>query len=136
MAVSVAGIARRGRLIFIARRKEGGDLGGKWEFPGGKVEEGESDGDAIVREFREEFAAAVTAGPFLGSAVFSHRGVERTLRAYEVCFEGEDPLETRPGFPKVPFILREHTEWRWADLEEIKKLDFAGSDQKLFGFLS
>ncbi|MDR1287419.1 MAG: NUDIX domain-containing protein [Treponema sp.] len=124
MAVSVAGIARRGRLIFIARRKEGGDLGGKWEFPGGKAEEGESDRDALLREFREEFAAAVTVGPFLGSAVFSHRGAERTLRAYEVCFEGAD------------FILREHTEWRWADLEEIKKLDFAGSDQKLFGFLA
>ncbi|MDR1419180.1 MAG: NUDIX domain-containing protein [Treponema sp.] len=124
MAGSVAGIARRGNLIFIARRGEGGDVGGKWEFPGGKVEEGESDGEALVREFGEEFSAAVTVGPFLGSAVFTHRGTERTLRAYEVRFEG------------AAFILREHTEWRWADLDEIKKLDFAGSDQKLFGFLS
>ncbi|MDR0602349.1 MAG: (deoxy)nucleoside triphosphate pyrophosphohydrolase [Treponema sp.] len=123
MADSVAGIVRRGKDLFIARRGEGGDLGGKWEFPGGKVEEGESDGEALIREFGEEFSAAVTVGPFLGSAVFEHRGAERTLRAYEVRFKKGD------------FILREHAEWRWADPEEIKALDFADSDRKLLDFI-
>jgi 8-oxo-dGTP diphosphatase len=116
---SVAGIAIEGDRIFIARRIPGGDLGEKWEFPGGKVEEGETDQAALIREFREELAAAITVGPFLGSASFEHRGTHRTLRAYQIDFTGTD------------FILAEHTEWRWASLDEIETLDFADSDLKL-----
>ncbi|MDR2110325.1 MAG: NUDIX domain-containing protein, partial [Spirochaetaceae bacterium] len=49
---SVAGIAVEGGRFFIAQRIPGGDLGGKWEFPGGKVEEGETDAEALIREYR------------------------------------------------------------------------------------
>ena len=115
---SVAGIARRGSLIFIARRGSGGALGGKWEFPGGKVEPGEDAAAALIREFDEEFSLAITVGAFLGSAVFTHRGVERTLFAHAVSFTGEP-------------VLREHTAWKWAALAEIETLDFAGSDRLL-----
>lgn len=114
----MAGIAEEGGKLFIARRKSGGDLGGKWEFPGGKVEEGESDGDALIREYQEEFGVAVKPGAFLGTASFEHHGKERRLNAYRISFSGD-------------FTLREHTEWRWASLEEIETLDFAGSDRLL-----
>lgn len=113
---SVAGIAAEGGRVFIARRVEGGDLGGKWEFPGGKVEEGESDREALIREFREEFGVDIQTGPMLGSAVFTHHGKDRLLRAYRVFFSSPD------------ITLLEHTEYRWADLDEIRRLDFAGSD--------
>jgi 8-oxo-dGTP diphosphatase len=117
---SVAGIAAEGGRIFIAKRIPGGDLGGKWEFPGGKVEQGETDADALVREYREEFGVSVRVGPFLGSVLFEHRGTERTLNAYRIHFGGED------------FTLSEHTEWRWAAFEEIEGLDFVDSDRRLF----
>jgi len=116
---SVAGIAFEGGKLFVARRVKGGDLGEKWEFPGGKAEEGESDTEALIREFDEEFAVGVTVGPLLGSAVFEHRGKSRNLFAYRVEFNNR------------AFTLREHTEWAWLSLEEIEKLDFAGSDRKL-----
>jgi 8-oxo-dGTP diphosphatase len=119
----VAGIARKGNLFFIARRGAGGALGGKWEFPGGKVEDGEDARAALIREFNEEFGLAVTVGSFLGSAVFAHRGVERPLYAHEVRFQGEP-------------ALREHTAWKWASLAEIETLDFAGSDRLLLPALS
>ncbi|MDR1109043.1 MAG: (deoxy)nucleoside triphosphate pyrophosphohydrolase [Spirochaetaceae bacterium] len=117
---SVAGIAREGGKFFIARRVSGGDLGGKWEFPGGKVEAGESDEDALIREYDEEFKVMIQPGAFLGAVSFEHRGIIHTLNAYRIYFSGMD------------FTLREHTEWRWAGLEEMEKLDFAGSDRKLF----
>lgn len=58
----VGGVALRGREVFLARRKPGGRHGGLWEFPGGKVEPGESDETALRRELAEELGAAVDVG--------------------------------------------------------------------------
>jgi 8-oxo-dGTP diphosphatase len=118
--VSVAGIAMEGKQFFIARRKGGGDLGGKWEFPGGKAEAGESDEAALIREFQEEFGVAIKTGPLLGTAAFEHRGRVYDLRAYRIFF-------TAPAWR-----LSEHDEWRWAALGELETLDFADSDRRLF----
>jgi 8-oxo-dGTP diphosphatase len=116
---SVAGIAIAGNRLFIARRKAGGDLGGKWEFPGGKIEAGESDEAALRREYQEEFGVAVETGPFLADAQFSHNGFQFALRAYRIFFKD------------MRFHMAEHDEWRWASLDEIMPLDFAGSDRCL-----
>jgi 8-oxo-dGTP diphosphatase len=61
----------------------------------------------------------VEVGPLLGSASFEHRGQTHTLNAYRI------------HFLKKEFKLAEHTEWRWASIEEIEKLDFVPSDRKL-----
>jgi 8-oxo-dGTP diphosphatase len=116
---SVAGIAWDCGKFFIAQRIGGGDMGDKWEFPGGKVEDGESDQEALKREYLEEFGVEVSVGDFLGSAVFERRGAPRRLRAYRVSFVASN------------FTLTEHTQWRWASLEEIEQLDFVDSDRKL-----
>ncbi|MDR1373713.1 MAG: NUDIX domain-containing protein [Treponema sp.] len=123
MAGSVAGIAAEGGRFFIAQRKAGGDLGEKWEFPGGKVEEGESDEEALRREYLEEFGLPIQTGPLLGSASFEHHGRTHTVNAYRVYLSGGNP------------ILHEHTRWRWAVPEEIEALDFAESDLKLLPVL-
>jgi 8-oxo-dGTP diphosphatase len=120
MKHSVAGIAIEEGRVFIARRKAGGDIGGKWEFPGGKVEEGESDADALRREFLEEFAVTVTVGPLLASGEFFHNGEKFALNGCRVFFTSDR------------FNMTEHDEYRWAALDEIKTLDFAESDQQLF----
>jgi 8-oxo-dGTP diphosphatase len=116
---SVAGIAVAQGKVFIARRKPGGTLGEKWEFPGGKVEPGESDEEALIREYAEELGVSIKLGLLLGSASFEHRGVH-IVNAYRVYW-GDEPLS-----------LVEHTEWRWATRAEIQALDFADSDRKLF----
>ncbi len=121
--VSVAGIMRRASSFFIARRLPGGDLGGKWEFPGGKVEAGESEEAALAREIREEFGAEARVGAFLAESSFRHSGREYRLRAYEASFDAAS-LE-----------LREHSEWRWATREEISALDFAESDSMALALL-
>ncbi|GHV71268.1 DNA mismatch repair protein MutT [Spirochaetia bacterium] len=123
MAVSVAGIIVDDDKILIARRLPGGDLGGKWEFPGGKAEEGETDTQTLIREFYEEFSVTVKIGPLLGESSFEHHGITRTLRAYRVYL------------PPEPLKLNEHSEWRFAALAEIETLDFAPSDLKLLPFL-
>jgi len=116
---SVAGIAIEQGKLFIARRKPGGDLGEKWEFPGGKVEEGETDADALKREYHEEFGAAVETGPLLAHSEFIHHEQKFRLNAYRIFFTN------------YHFTMTEHSEWRWAALTEIAALDFAGSDRRL-----
>lgn len=60
----VAGIIWRSGRYLGVRRPEGGTFGGQWEFPGGKVEEGEADLDALVRELREELGLDVQEADF------------------------------------------------------------------------
>jgi 8-oxo-dGTP diphosphatase len=121
--ISVAGIARLGDKLFIARRVPGGSLGNKWEFPGGKAEEGETEPEALAREFREEFSVSIRVGEELARAVFTHKGVKRNLRAYLIHFETPDPART--------LVLNDHEEWKWAAIEEIEGLDFVPSDTKI-----
>ena len=121
---SVAGIALEGEKFFIARRKEGGDLGGKWEFPGGKVEPGENDEHALLREYFEEFGVGVRAGPFLARSSFEHNKRRFLLFAYQVFFEEEAFQNLR---------LAEHSAWQWAALDDIENLnhEFVDSDRML-----
>ena len=59
------GVVMRGGRILICRRQKDAVLGGMWEFPGGKVEEGETAADCVVRELAEEVALNVrTLHPF------------------------------------------------------------------------
>jgi 8-oxo-dGTP diphosphatase len=117
---SVAGIAFKEQKMFIARRLPGGAIGDCWEFPGGKVEEGESDEEALIREFDEELGVAVRVGELLGATAFTHGGKTRALNAYAVSFDEEE------------LRLTVHSRWKWADLDEIQGLEFAESDRRLF----
>jgi 8-oxo-dGTP diphosphatase len=117
---SVAGIAIQGGRVFVARRKEGGALGGKWEFPGGKVRPGESAGETLKREYLEELAVPVSVGARIGEAEFTHKTTHFTLTAWLVTLESDR------------YVLHEHTQWRWVTAEELDALDFAASDRLLF----
>ncbi len=108
----------------MARRLPGGELGGKWELPGGKAEAGESDAEALIREYTEEFGLRVEVLRFLGEALFEHRGETRRLAAYLIAMSDGSVPE-----------LREHSECRWLAPSELGELDLADSDRKLLPFL-
>jgi len=124
MQRSVAGILVAQGKVFIAKRGSAGSFQGRWEFPGGKVEEGESDEAAIAREYREEFDIEVHALRSLGESVFPHRGEDRVLAAWLIDLA---PY-TRPK-------LLEHEEVAWVGAEELISLDLVDSDRKLVRFV-
>lgn len=124
MERSVAGVIMKHDTVFVARRAPGGAMGNRWEFPGGKVEAGESDEAALEREFLEEFEARIRPLQPLGQTSFLHHGVERILTAWLI--------ELDPASPLTP---REHVELRWMPRSELRDLDFADSDRRLIDFL-
>lgn len=79
MKTVVAALIEKDGKYLLAKRRPDGPLGGLWEFPGGKVEAGESETEALQREIIEEFNIMVEVGKFLGSAQIDD---ETTLKLY------------------------------------------------------
>ena len=124
MSRSIACIDYRNGKIFIAKRQMVGDMGGRWEFPGGKIEEGEDLETAVIREMQEEFGVTVSVGQKITSGTFTHRNKPCTLDVLAIHFP-HDGMKER-------FILTEHTDYRWADLAEIPALNFVDSDLAVY----
>ncbi len=116
----MAGVALddQGRVL-IAKRKTGGSLGCKWEFPGGKLEPGETAEEGLRREFREELAVDVAVGPNYATGEFAHKGVPFVLEAY-----GVELLSRR-------FRLNEHERLEWVPPDRLAEYDLAASDRCL-----
>ncbi|HKC27910.1 MAG TPA: (deoxy)nucleoside triphosphate pyrophosphohydrolase [Jatrophihabitans sp.] len=117
MEVQVVGaaIVRAGRVL-AARRSPANRHGGGWEFPGGKVEPGESDEDALVRECREELGATVTVDQRLGHV--TDGGIALTLYAAQLM-AGE------------PVALVDHDELRWLAPADLDSVDWLPIDRDL-----
>lgn len=124
MSRSIACIDYRDGKIFIAKRQMVGDMGGRWEFPGGKIEEGEDLVTAVVREMQEEFGVTVSVGKKITSGSFTHRDKPCTLDVLEIKFP-HDGMDQR-------FALTEHTDYKWADINEIPSLNFVDSDLSVY----
>jgi 8-oxo-dGTP diphosphatase len=123
-SVSIACIAYENGRIFIARRNPVGDMGGRWEFPGGKVEEGESDEEAVIREMTEEFGESVTVCEKIAESEFTHHGKISHLHAYRILLP-HNGMERK-------FVLTEHSGYDWVEPAEIKKLVFVDSDMSIY----
>ncbi|MEE0885680.1 MAG: NUDIX domain-containing protein [Treponema sp.] len=124
MSNSVACIVYKDGKILVAHRIPKGDMGNRWEFPGGKVDAGETDQMAIVREMGEEFGVKAVPGEKITSCSFFHKEKKCFLNAYLVQLE-HDGLEK-------PYILTEHTEYKWVFPKEIENLNFVDSDLKIY----
>ena len=114
--VTAAVIERDGRYL-VAQRKAGGTLSLKWEFPGGKVEDGESGKQALKRELMEELEIDADIGDFFCSTHFLYNGNTYELHAYYASFAGE------------PKVLNDHEQYAWILPNEFNSYDFADSDK-------
>ncbi len=118
MKVTAAVIEEKGRVL-IARRKPGKHMAGKWEFPGGKIDPGETPEQSLARELMEELAIRARIGEFLCRTFFEGDGVSLELLVYRA-----ERLEGEPA-------LIVHEEISWVRPEELWGYDLADSDRKV-----
>jgi 8-oxo-dGTP diphosphatase len=120
--VVAAVIEREGRIL-IARRPARLHLGGLWEFPGGKRQEGESAPEALAREIREELGAAVTVGPLLETVDWTYPDKHVRIAFFRCRLDGE------------PRAL-EGQEMAWVAPADLPRYEFPPADATLVERLS
>jgi 8-oxo-dGTP diphosphatase len=88
----VAAVIRDGNgRVLLTRRPDGKHMGGLWEFPGGKIEDGESPADALVRELAEELGVTIAVGPPMTFAVHEEPELRILLLFYSAEIVGGEP---------------------------------------------
>ena len=120
--VTAAVVERDGRLL-VTRRLEGTHLAGRWEFPGGKCEEGESPESCLARELREELGVGATVGAEVHRTLHEYDDRALDLRFFNCDLEGEP----RP-------LLGQ--EIRWVDRHDLRALEFPPADSELVEMLA
>ena len=123
--VTAAVIWREPGVFLIAQRNAEGLLGGLWEFPGGKVEPGESLEDCLRREILEELGVRIRVGERLTVVRHAYSHFRITLHAFHAWMEGGEPEPRAIGCAA----------WRWIRLDEAASLAFSAADLRILDAL-
>ena len=118
----VAAIIRDGNRVFATQRGYG-DYKDGWEFPGGKIETGETPQKALVREIKEELDTEIVVGDLLTIIEYDYPTFHLSMQCFW-CQIVEGTL-----------VLKEHEAARWLDLESIDSVDWLPADQIIIPLL-
>jgi 8-oxo-dGTP diphosphatase len=116
MKIVTAALLIKDGLCLIAKRSAGDPLANLWEFPGGKIEEGETPEECLQREMQEEFQIDVEVGHFFAESIYEYERGTIRLVAYWANWIG-DTL-----YPTV------HDEVAWVNKRTILNYKFAPAD--------
>ncbi|MBK0295826.1 8-oxo-dGTP diphosphatase MutT [Bacillus sp. S34] len=112
----VAAIIKEKDQLLIAKRHSKDPLAGKWEFPGGKLEPGETPEECLVREIREELRVKVEIGSFYDDNIYGFKDQAVHLLCYWAeIMNGE----------VTPIV---HDDVKWITIKELARFDFAPAD--------
>lgn len=111
------GVPRAVTTRYFATQRGYGDYKDFWEFPGGKVEPGETPQQALVRELREELAIDVNVGEFVCTVEYDYPAFHLTMHCYFCTIAGG----------KAPELL-EHEAARWLSASELHSVNWLPAD--------
>ncbi len=118
----VAAVIRRGEAVLITRRRDDAARGGLWEFPGGKVEPGESEPEALAREIREELDCDVEVGALVLRHHHRYPDLEVEL-AFYACALGPAAVPSPVGVAAIA----------WARAGTLASYPFCEADVPVLG---
>ncbi len=119
----VAAIIRKEDKIFATQRGYG-DFKDWWEFPGGKVEAGETPEEALVREIKEELSTEISIDKFLYTVEYDYPNFHLTMHCY-ICSLLSEAMH-----------LNEHEAARWLKKEDIHTVNWLPADEILLPMIS
>ncbi len=119
----VAAIIRKEGRIFATQRGYG-DWKDWWEFPGGKMEAGESPEDALVREIREELSAEISVDKFLHTVDYDYPAFHLTMHCFLCSLKGE------------ALHLNEHEAASWLDADDLGSVRWLPADKELLPLIA
>lgn len=111
----VAAVIRDCDRIFVTQRGYG-DFKGGWEFPGGKIEEGETPQEALVREIREELETEIAVGELIDTIEYDYP----TFHLSMDCFWAE--------IVSGEVVLKEHEAAKWLTKETLDSVEWLPAD--------
>ena len=114
----VAAIIRKGDMIFATQRGYG-EWKDWWEFPGGKMEAGETPEEALVREIREELSAEISVDKFICTVEYDYPAFHLTMHCFLCSLIGE------------ALHLNEHEAAKWLAKDELDSVKWLPADVKL-----
>lgn len=118
----VAGVIKNGDKIFATQRGCG-DFKGGWEFPGGKMEPGETPQQALARELHEELAVVVKVGDFICTVDCDYPNFHLTMHCYFCSVVGGE------------LKLLEHEAAKWLSPSELDNVDWLPADVEVVNSL-
>jgi 8-oxo-dGTP diphosphatase len=118
--IVIAAVIEKDGRILIAKRKRGKQHPGKWEFPGGTLEEGETHEQCLKRELQEELAIPAEVGELVCTSEYRYTP-DYTIRL----------LAYRTTVTSDNFILNDHEEVRWVKPTELADYDFPEADKPI-----
>lgn len=116
VAAVIKAINSNNEPIIFATQRGYGDLKGGWEFPGGKIEEGETPQEALRREIMEELATEIEVGELIDTIEYDYP----TFHLSMDCFWCE--------IKKGNLILNEHEASRWLNKNQLEDVDWLPAD--------
>ena len=116
VAAIIKAVNENGETIIFATQRGYGDLKGGWEFPGGKIEEGETPQEALVREIKEELESEISVGELIDTIEYDYP----TFHLSMDCFWAE--------IVSGNLVLTEHEAAKWLTKEELNSVEWLPAD--------
>ena len=116
VAAIIKAVNDNGEPIVFATQRGYGDLKGGWEFPGGKIEEGETPREALKREIMEELETEITVGELIDTIEYDYP----TFHLSMDCFWAE--------IVSGDLVLIEHKAAKWLTKDELDSVDWLPAD--------
>ncbi len=120
----VAAVIEKHGKVLIAKRRKGDKLAGKWEFPGGKIDPGETAEEALKRELNEELGIETEVRDFICSSRYDYEHLSVELLAYRVLHISGDI---------TPLV---HDEVRWVLFDDLCSYDLPAANDEIVRRLS
>lgn len=111
----VAAVIKKGEKIFITRRGYG-DFIDMWEFPGGKIESGESREEALIREIKEELELDINIVDFLTTVEYDYPNFHLTMHCFICSISGGE------------LSLNAHNDAKWCTIENLDNQKWVPAD--------